>query len=90
MIESLSLALVITLGLAIRFYVRARKAERNLEWTRAHFVRLLDEEERTVDRLCEKLSDMTRKRDDAWTRYLDSLDEIAAMKAESDRGPEAA
>lgn len=88
----LTVALILALGLAIRFYVRARKAESAAAFYRLPLKELanwelIDAISRGEDAQAEFNKRITAEEH---KKRLATWDEIAAMKAESDRGPEAA
>lgn len=83
MIGSLSLALILTLGWALSYRAKWRKAELQLTSVEAvseFRAKLIDNQERTVQELLEKLDHTERLWKDAKRLYLDSLDEIAALR----------
>lgn len=83
MTESLTIALVIALGWALSYRAKWRRAERQLthsEQTSQFRAKLIDNQDRTIVALLEKVEEKDRLWKDMKSRYLDSLDEIAALR----------
>lgn len=79
----LALSLIVSLGWALSYRAKWRRAERQLANAKevSEFrAKLIDNQERTVQELLEKLDHTERLWKDAKRMYLDSLDEIAALR----------
>lgn len=80
---TLAIALVFAIGWALSYRVKWKRAEQQLtsaESVSEFRAKLIDNQERTVQELLEKLDHTERLWKDAKRLYLDSLDEIAALR----------
>lgn len=80
---TLSIALVIAIGWALSYRAKWRRAELQLTSVEAvseFRAKLIDNQDRTIVALLEKVEEKDRLWKDAKRMYLDSLDEIAALR----------
>lgn len=80
---TLTIALVFAIGMAARFYLRTLDMGRRnaaLEADREFMSRRVKQQDATIAELLEKLDHTERLWKDAKRMYLDSLDEIAALR----------
>lgn len=80
---TLAIALVFAIGWALSYRAKWKRAERqmaHIEQTSEFRAKLIDNQERTIQELLEKLDHTERLWKDAKRMYLDSLDEIAALR----------
>lgn len=80
---ALTIALILAIGWALSYRAKWRKAE--LQLTSAEAVsefraKLIDNQDRTIVALLEKVEEKDRLWKDMKRRYRDSLDEIAALR----------